>query len=197
MGKQEAMWPWGHLAVGYLCYVALLEFRDAGRQTLFTLLAVAFGTQFPDLIDKPLAWTLAVLPSGRSFAHSLITAILIISVVTYVGRRLRHEETAIAFGVGYISHSLVDLGPSVIFGLLKGDWSQLEWTTYLLWPLLPSPPYPNDSSFYEHIVKLTVDPYLIAQFVLCAMAIAVWICSGMPGVTTVRRGVHDRLRREL
>ncbi|WP_137284576.1 metal-dependent hydrolase [Halorussus salinisoli] len=189
------MWPWGHLAVGYLCYVALLEVRDAGKQTLLTLFAVGFGSQFPDLIDKPLAWSMAVLPSGRSFAHSLITATLIIGIAYQIGRRLRREEAAIAFGVGYLSHSLVDLGPTVVFGLLKGDVSQMEWTTYLLWPLLPSPPYPNDSSFYEHFVELTLDPYMVAQFVLLGVAIAVWIATGMPGVTEVRQGVRNRLKQ--
>lgn len=189
------MWPWGHLAVGYLCYVASLKLRDDGKQTLFTLLAVAFGTQFPDLIDKPLAWSVAVLPSGRSFAHSLIIATLIIGVVYHVGRRLHHEETAIAFGFGYLSHSLSDLGPTVIFGLLQGDLSQLEWTTYLLWPLFPSPPYSNDSSFYEHFVELTLDAYLITQFVLFGVAIAVWIATGMPGVRKVRQSVYTRLKQ--
>jgi hypothetical protein len=58
------MWPWGHLAVGYLCYVAYLKLYDNDRQTLYPVLAVGFGSQFPDFIDKPLAWSVLVLPSG-------------------------------------------------------------------------------------------------------------------------------------
>jgi hypothetical protein len=114
-------------------------------------------------------------------------------MVYHVGRHLRHEVTAIAFGIGYISHSLVDLGPTVVFGLLQGDWSQLKWTTYLLWPLHPSPPYPNDSSFYEHFAGLTLDPYFIMQFVLFVIAIVVCIVTGMPGVREARQTIHNRL----
>jgi hypothetical protein len=191
------MWPWGHLAVGYLCYVTMITVRGKSEQTLGTLLAVAFGTQFPDLIDKPLAWSVALLPSGRSLAHSLLTATVIIWVTYLVGRRFNRPDVAGAFGVGYLSHSLVDLGPGVVSGLLRGDLSQLEWTTYLLWPLLPSPPYPHDTSFHEHFLGFALDPYMIAQFVLFGIAIIVWIRSGTPGLTAVRRGVHARLIRDI
>ena len=56
------MWPWGHLAVAYLCYVLSIKLRGDGEQTLLTLVAVAVGSQFPDLIDKPFAWSVAILP---------------------------------------------------------------------------------------------------------------------------------------
>ncbi|WP_227379070.1 metal-dependent hydrolase [Haladaptatus halobius] len=190
------MWPWGHLAVGYLCYVAAIKLRSEGEQTLFTLVAVAVGTQFPDLIDKPLAWSTTILPSGRSFAHSLITATLIIGIVYWIGQRLDSEEGALAFGIGYLSHSIFDLGPRVVFGFLTGDLSQLKWTTYLLWPLLPSPPYPHDSSFHEHFIALTLDPYMITQLVLLGVAVAVWIITGMPGVTEIQQRVKNHLHRE-
>jgi hypothetical protein len=188
------MWPWGHLAVGYLSYVAVLHLRDEGELTLFTLLAVAFGTQFPDLIDKPLAWSVAVLPSGRSFAHSLITATVIIWIAYTICQRLNRAEVAVAFGLGYISHSLVDLGPTVVDGVLRGDLSQLQWTTYLLWPLLSSPPYPHDNSFYEHFAAFVLEPYMVAQFVIFGVAIAVWVATGTPGTTEVRQSVRNRLR---
>lgn len=171
------MWPWGHLAVGYLCYVSSIKFRGKGEQTPLTLFALAIGTQFPDLIDKPLAWSFSILPSGRSLAHSLLTAVVVVSIGYWIGQRLSREESVIAFAVGYVSHSLVDLGPDVVGGLLVGDLSQLKWTTYLLWPLLPSPPYPNDSSFMEHFAGFLFDPYLVAQFVLAGIAIGVWIVS--------------------
>ena len=172
------MWPWGHLAVAYLCYVALLELRGAGEQTPPALLAVAVGSQFPDLVDKPLAWTFAILPSGRSFAHSLITAAAVLAIGYRVGRRLDREVIVVAFGVGYLSHTLTDLGPDVIVGLLQGDLSQLRWTTYLLWPLLPSPPYPNDSSFLAHFADFALEPYVAAQFALVGVAVVVWVRSG-------------------
>ncbi|SFG72478.1 LexA-binding, inner membrane-associated putative hydrolase [Halopelagius inordinatus] len=171
------MWPWGHLAVGYLCYTALVRLRGEGRQTSLALLAVGLGSQFPDLVDKPLAWSFAVLPSGRSLAHSLITASVIIGVAYWVGRRRGREEAAVAFGVGYVSHCLADLGPNVIFGLLRGDVEQLRWTTYLVWPLLPSPPYPNDSSFIEHLAAFEFSSYILVQFAFVGVAFLVWLLS--------------------
>jgi hypothetical protein len=61
------MWPWEHLAVGYLLYSVSCVLW--GRYpTRIGVAALAFGTQFPDLVDKPLGWWLGVLPSGQSFA---------------------------------------------------------------------------------------------------------------------------------
>jgi hypothetical protein len=186
------MWPWGHLAVGYLCYIAWLRVRGASNrtQTGATLVAVAFGSQFPDIIDKPLAWTVPLLPSGRSLAHSLIIATIVIAIVYRVSQEYGHEDAAIAFGIGYVAHTVSDLGPTVIWGLLQGDISQLEWTSYLLWPVLASPPYPLDSSFQEHIVALQLDSYVVFQFCLVGVALAVWTVSGVPGLRAARSFVH-------
>ena len=191
------MWPWGHLAVAYLCYVIAIELRSEGEQTLLTLFAVAFGSQFPDLVDKPLAWSLPILPSGRSFAHSLLTATLVIWGVYWVAQRHQRGEAAIAFGIGYLSHSLVDLGPEVVVGLLQGDLSQLQWTTYLLWPLLPAPPYPSDDSFLEHLLAFDFDPYVLVQFGLVGVALAVWLATGAPGVVELRQGLRIRLHDRI
>lgn len=38
-----------------------------------------YATQLPDLIDKPLAWSVGILPTGRSLAHSLLTASLVLA----------------------------------------------------------------------------------------------------------------------
>lgn len=189
------MWPWGHLAVAYLAYVAALRWREDDEQTLTTLLAVAFGSQFPDLIDKPFAWSFSILPSGRSFAHSLLTATVVIWVCWWLGRRLHYENSVIAFAIGYVVHSLTDLGPDVVFGLLQGDLTQVTWTTYLLWPILPAPPYPNDSSFMEHFVGIALDPYMLTQLALFGIAIIVWIRSGMPGVTEAYRRIQSHSNR--
>lgn len=183
------MWPWGHLAVGYLCYVTISRVDDNREQTLATLVAVTIGTQVPDLVDKPLAWTLGVLPSGRSLAHSLLVAAVIIAIVSWGARYWHRQDIATAFGIGYVSHSLVDLGPGVIWGLLRGDWSQLEWTTYLLWPILSAPPYPHDESFQEHFVGFVLDPYMVLQFGLFGLAIVVWWQSGTPGLGAVRQKI--------
>jgi hypothetical protein len=190
------MWPWGHLAVGYLCYVAVIQVRDDGEQTFATLAAVVVGSQLPDLVDKPLAWTFSILPSGRSLAHSLLVAVIVIAGTYWFAKQREREEAAIAFGVAYVSHSLADLGPNAIKGLAHGNWSQLEWTTYLLWPVFAPPPYPSDDSFVQHLIDLALTPYMAFQLVLFAFAVVVWVGSGAPGFVAVRRDIQSRVRRQ-
>lgn len=185
------MWPWGHLAVGYLIYVVWAQHRQDSIQRPLAILALVIGTQFPDAVDKPLAWTVTVLPSGRSFAHSLLTAGVIIAVLYRISQHFNRRDAVLAFSIGYVSHILSDLGPEVVGGLLLGDFDQLQWMTYLVWPLLPVPPYPSDDSFLAHFAAFSVDPYVTAQLGLFATAVAVWVWSGAPGGTEIR----DQLRR--
>lgn len=188
------MWPWGHLAVSYLCYVGSIEVRSQDEQTLPTLLALAIGSQFPDMIDKPLAWGLGVLPSGRALAHSLLTTALIVWVVAWFGRRRRREDLTFAFLLGYVTHTLADIEPKLLGGLLRGDFDQLQWGSYLLWPLLSPPPYENDSSFVEVFSSMELDVYVVVQFVLFGAAILVWLGTGATGVSELRRRLRHQFR---
>jgi hypothetical protein len=143
------MWPWGHAAVGYLVYAVV---RRAGGEEWppddATAIALAVGTQLPDLVDKPLAWSFGVLPSGRSLAHSLLVGGLLVAVVVALARRYGRHERAGAFAVGYYAH---------LFGDALGPLTSLdvEFLTFLAWPVLAPPPYENDSSFAEHLAALT------------------------------------------
>lgn len=184
------MWPWGHVAVAYLLYVAVIRFRGH-KQQLWPLVAVTVGSQLPDLVDKPLAWTFAVLPSGRSLMHSLFTVAAVVAVIYWVSQYVQREGVAAGLSVGIVSHSLIDIGPDVMIGLLQGQWGQLQWTTYLVWPLLGAPPYPNDSSFIEHLSAFTVDPYVLFQFGLFALAVTVLLKSKPPIFGTVLRNFRD------
>lgn len=187
------MWPWGHLAVAYLCYVRYTRLRRDAQQTAATLAAVAVGSQLPDLIDKTFAWTVPLLPSGRSFGHSLFGIALLVAVVYKITLRYRRTALAPAFAIGMLSHSLADLGPSTIGGLLTGNLAQLQWTTYLFWPLLAPPPYSNDESFLYHVLALEPNPYMLVQFALVGIAAAVWVASGAPGYNEVTATIRTRL----
>lgn len=58
------------------------------------------GSLAPDLIDKPLAWVLHVIPGSRYLAHTLAAALLLSALVgVLLGRR-----TAAGFAVGYLGH---------------------------------------------------------------------------------------------
>lgn len=128
------MFPWTHAAVGYLLLVGL--WLALGRRvSKAELVAVVVGTQLADVVDKPLAWWLQILPAGRSLAHSLLFAVPLTALVVGVAWRRHHPEVGAAFGLGYLSHLVGDTYVAVYY------W-RVEEFTFLLWPLLP--PYPYD-----------------------------------------------------
>ena len=111
------MRPWGHLAVGYFLYSPFACARFGRPPTDRATLWLAVSTQLPDLIDKPLAWRLGVLPAARTLGHSLLT-ITAVSVLVYAYFERRDcAHVALAFGVGYVTHPLVD----GLFPLLNGQ----------------------------------------------------------------------------
>lgn len=173
------MWPWGHLAVGYLLYSALARWRfdrpPGNAATLFVL----FGTQFPDLVDKPLAWTFHLLPSGRSLGHSLLTAAVVCVLLFWITHRRERAAFAIAFAVGYVSHLLTD----AIVPLFNG---QYQYIAYLVWPLLELPLYDTGIGFLERFANMEFTPFLLVQFVLVALALVVWLRDGRPGLSVLR-----------
>jgi len=172
------MWPWGHLAVGYLLYSLAVRLRERRPPTGPAAIAVAFGTQFPDLVDKPLAWTFGVLPNGRSLAHSLLVATLVVAVVAVVFRRWNRGRVATAFAVGYLSHLFGDaLSP-----LASGDVSALA---FLAWPLAPPIEYATEQSFAAHLGELALDAVVSVEFALGVAVFGLWVVDGAPGLRIV------------
>lgn len=161
------MLPLGHAVAGYLAYWAVV--RVAGRRwpTPGEAATVLLATQLPDLIDKPLAWGLGVLPTGRSLGHSLLTATALLALVVLVARRVDRPTLAAAFGLGYVVHLLTDLPSSV----LAGD---LYWATYLLWPVLPSPDY-TEPAIAADLAAIEPTPTIVFQAVagLCFVVLLV------------------------
>jgi membrane-bound metal-dependent hydrolase YbcI (DUF457 family) len=163
------MWPWGHAAVGYLCYSALRVARaDALPVARAPVLAVGVGTQVPDLVDKPLAWELGLLPGGRSLAHSLVILLPLLAVL-WIRAAPENRRLVAAFGVGLLSHPLAD----ALYPILDGEIRAL---TFLAWPLLPLPAYdPSAYGLFEHLLSLRLTPRVIFEFALAAVAGAVWL----------------------
>ncbi|EMA49609.1 hypothetical protein C451_18773 [Halococcus thailandensis JCM 13552] len=162
------MWPWGHLAVGYLVYTALSRWRFGRAPSAGAAVAVAVGTQFPDLVDKPLAWTFHVLPSGRSFAHSLLTAAIVCTLVYAYARRHGLARPALAFAVGYITHPFADaLSP-----LLGSEYAYIR---YLGWPVLDQPAYDTSMGFAIHLLDFELTPFVAFEFLLVALAVLAWL----------------------
>ena len=173
------MWPWEHLAIGYLLYSAYVNLVNDAPPTAHQTMVVAFATQFPDLVDKPLAWTVSVLASGRSLAHSLLTAVVVCGFVVWYARRTDHSTIGVAFAVGYLSHPFAD----GMISFVAGDFPDL---TYLVWPLLDLPPYETEQSFAAHLLSIEVTPFFLFQLVLVALALVVWDRDGRPGLAALR-----------
>jgi membrane-bound metal-dependent hydrolase YbcI (DUF457 family) len=171
------MLPWGHAAVGYLCYTLWLRLRARHPPAGPAVVALAVGTQFPDLVDKPLAWTFEVLPSGRSLGHSLIVAGLLAVGLRWAARRFDRRREAGAFLCGYVSHIVADIGPAAV----GGEWMQLR---SLAWPLLPVYVYPGERERSIIAFLLALDPadIPVSGLVLSAVAFVVWMADGRPGL---------------
>jgi hypothetical protein len=179
------MWPWAHASVGYLLYIAYAHRRELPLRGL-PVLATVFGTQAPDLLDKPLAWTVAILPAGRSLGHSLLFAVpLAVLCWSVVAGRLGRPAVGLGVAVGYVSHLFGDgLG-----AVLAGRWVDLS---YLLWPLVPLPEYELAPSFAAHFLAFEFDNLTLFGFALTGVAVVVWLRiailarhrgDGLPAVT--------------
>lgn len=179
------MWPWEHLAVGYV--VVSVIWRLAGRRVDgWTAAAVAFATLFPDLVDKPLAWSLGVLPAARSLAHSLFVAVPVTTLVLVVAARRGRTDLGVAFTLGYYSHLLGDVVPRVLSGYYRG-------ASFLFWPLLEVPPrQPGVRSALERFQALLASPELYFEtesykILIVVAMVAVWVSDGFPGVADLVR----------
>lgn len=142
------MLPLGHLSFAYLWYVLYAAVGTHRLPARLALIPLAFGSQFPDLVDKPLAY-IGILTYGRSLAHSLFAFLVCVVVVWWGTAKLRDHwptetvaerlriVTPVAFAIGYASHLI---GDTYRF-FLAGDF----WTArFLLYPLFPVPQSPAD-----------------------------------------------------
>ncbi|MGQ4557647.1 metal-dependent hydrolase [Halobellus sp. GM3] len=168
------MLPWGHAALGYLLFSLYSRQRYDRPPVGLTVYALGFGTQFPDLVDKPLTWTIPLLPYGRSLTHSLFTLGFVYALLWLVFRYPDQRSLTNAFGFGYVTHLLGDgIGP-----LLEGDFTALG---YVLWPLT-NVPTGESRSFIEFFLALGLTPMVMFGIGLTALSVLVWIADGMPGV---------------
>ncbi|WP_435154507.1 metal-dependent hydrolase [Haladaptatus sp. DFWS20] len=180
------MWPWEHLAFGYLTFSAYSRVRTGRPPRSDAVVVLGVATQLPDLVDKPLAWSLAVLPSGHSLAHSLLTALPLSALALVLAYRARRTDIGVAFAIGYLSH----LAGDVIYPIAVGKEPFLG---FLFWPLVP---VPSDQStlgfiarfrryFGDYLTYLddpAVQSFLALELGLLLGVFFLWLFDGMPGV---------------
>jgi len=174
------MWPWGHLAVAYLLSTGYARARFdqplAGSSVFF----LAVGSQLPDLIDKPFAWYLGVLPTGRSVAHSLLFVIPLGVAVFLLAARFDRRQNGAVFGIGLLSHPLADALPAF--------WSPEATANFLLWPVVPVTAYEGTAPGILELFRSTAsEPFFVVELLLVAAAALSWHRDGYPGVGTLVR----------
>lgn len=188
------MWPWEHLAVGYLLYSLLVRATGRSRPRGRDVLAVGLGSQFPDLVDKPLGWGTTLLPSGTSLAHSLLFAIPIATLVVLVAR-YRRSSTGTAFAVAYLAHIPSD----VLYPVVLGEELRVG---FLLWPLVPVDPMPP-TNIVARVSELFTDflgvvstqaglRFLFLEAFLLGATLLLWHADGLPGLELLRPSPTDR-----
>lgn len=177
------MLPWGHLAFGYLLYAAYCHFAAGHRPRGGPAILLALGTQFPDLIDKPMAYAAGVLPSGRSLAHSLPLAAVALSLAYAAAVRRYARPVAFAFGFGYLSHLFAD----VLYPLLRLNFRDAG---FVLWPLIEPAEVTAGTDFVaylaSHLLVREMTPEFAFEALLVVAALVAWRADGYPGLATLR-----------
>lgn len=173
------MWPLGHVAVAYLCYTIATRARFDAPPAHVPALILVIGSQFPDLVDKPLAWYLGVIPTGRTLAHSLLVLVPLTFAVLVLSSHYNRSEYGIVFAIGALSHVLVDAVPAL--------WGPNESATHLLWPVVPVEEYEQGAPSILALFQESLgQPFFLAEFALAAVALVCWHRHGYPGLEPVR-----------
>lgn len=187
------MWPWGHVAVAYLCYSASRRLRGRVPPGDWPVVALSAGALAPDLVDKPLSWGLGLFPSGYAVGHSVFVALPLGAGLLVVGHRRGRGDLAAPFVLGYWSHLAADVGS----GLLYGDG--LAPST-VLWPIVERAPYGESlglfgrtwhylSEFGGALAAVGRPSALLVAAALgpALLAASLWLLDGAPGPRAIGR----------
>lgn len=189
------MWPWEHLAFGYVLYSGGVHLWHRRPPTDEAALVLAFATQLPDLIDKPLAWAFHVLPNGLSLAHSLLFAMPFLLIVAVITDHNGVPEWGIATVVGYLSH----LAGDVLYFVATNGYVNAG---FLLWPLIERP-VENPPGLVRRVQDLFAsflgfletpagNVYLVVSIGALVAVFALWMYDGLPGFGYVTRSLGSR-----
>lgn len=189
------MWPWDHLAFGYPLFQVLRALKPRPQLDDHTFFVLAIGTQLPDVIDKPLALSVGLLPSGLSLGHSFVFLAILTPLAVSISNRFGRPELAGALITGVASHLIGD----VLFALLIGSPRPYQ---FIFWPVIPTVTETSVglgptigerwSKYIKYLSTSRGTVYLFMNLTFNAMVLAVWIVNGTPGMMAVRRWASDR-----
>lgn len=156
------MQPTTHVLVGIVVVAAVVFLRER-RLPGWRLMAItAFASVLPDVVDKPLAWTFAVMPSGRAGLHSLPVALPLVALVLLVTYRRDRLGYGLAFAWGYLAHVVTDFRRVLTAG------PEGYYESNLLWPLVRVESG-RDASFMTYFP--TLDPLFVLELVGIALLV--------------------------
>lgn len=170
-----------HGAVAYLCYRLLYLGSERSFCTDGVIVWLIAGALFPDVIDKPLSFLLATLPS-RGVMHSLLLTCIIIVSGWYLTAGTSRSTSWTAFTIGYLSHLAADL---VDFLFIPE-----ETFLFLFWPIISD--YHSIETPEGLLALVTLTPYVLGQIVLSLIAVVLWLHDGKPGLATISKGSPRR-----
>lgn len=180
------MWPWEHLAFGYVCFSLYSHARWGEAPSAGAAVAVAIASLLPDLVDKPLSWSFGLFPAGYSVTHSAFVAPLLAGLVLALAARAGRRRVGVAFAWGYGLHLLAD----VVSPLRSGGGVALY---KLLWPVVSLPPYETDLGLAARTAlylrrwvaggaSSELALALVAYAAVHLAVVALWLYDGAPGV---------------
>lgn len=146
---ESRMEPTNHVLVALLPVVAYSALRYRRLPSGSIVLVAVFAGLFADLVDKPLAWTFGIIPSGRMVAHSIVVSIPLVITVLLIAYRTDRLPHGVVFSWGHLSHIAGDFYPVVSRG------ADYYYYPNMFWPLMEANPS-RSSGFSEHIPAFSV-----------------------------------------
>jgi hypothetical protein len=191
------MWPWEHLAFGYLLYSLAIRATTGDPPRGASVIVLAVATQVPDLVDKPLAWSLDVFAVGYAVGHSVFVVgpLLVVAAILAWRRGARASRFVGASAVGHLSHLIGDL----VYPLVLGDGLLVE---RLLWPVATFEPAVDRGGllarvavffhrYLEQLLALEFGPAFLVQVGLVLGVLALWLVDGRPGLGVLRPPIRN------
>lgn len=184
------MWPWTHALFGYACYSLAVHTGFRRRPTDLPAVIAVFAAVLPDIVDKPLAWTLGITSSGYGPAHSLLIGAPTAAVIGFLLWRTGRHEAGFGFLIGFGSHLVGDL----LFQLF--DEGELVFAV-VLWPVAEAGSGSTRGLVYHSLYFLhhyvwqirsgQASTYLAATMALTVGVVILWFVDGAPGVRLLTR----------
>ncbi len=127
------MLPLEHFLAAFLPVLAFFLLRHRQLPSLGVVFVVFVGSQFPDLVDKPLSLA-NIIPWGRVFMHSLPFALPIAAAILWYAVATDQQHLGGGFVFAYLLHIPGDWYGHLLSGEIPPD---------LLWPILSIPAHPD------------------------------------------------------